>query len=82
MMKAAEKNSGPRVRGAHQDILGRPVLGDLSCDHEQDTVSDIAGEGSRGETTLNPPPTQGRSRGGGAPINPQPKDMSYQSDDN
>ena len=45
MMKAAEKGSGPRVRGAHQDILGRPVLGDRSCVHEQDMVGDIAGEG-------------------------------------
>jgi len=44
-MKAAEKGSGPRVRGTHQDILGRPMLGDRSCVDEQDMVGDIAGEG-------------------------------------
>jgi hypothetical protein len=32
-----------------------------------------------GESTLNPTPTQGRSRGDSAPINPQPKDMSDQT---
>ena len=45
MMKAAEKGSGRRVRGTHQDILGRPMLGDRSCVDEQDMVGDIAGEG-------------------------------------
>ena len=52
MMKAAEKGSGPRVRGAHQDILGRPVLGDRSCVHEHDMVGDIAGEGRQLATVL------------------------------
>ena len=43
-MKAAEEGPGPRVRRAHQDLVGRPVLGDRSGVHEQDTIGNVAGE--------------------------------------
>jgi hypothetical protein len=62
------------TRRARRRLMGGEDLGDIP-----------AGLGRRpgaGESTLNPTPRQGRSRGYSAPINPQPKDMSDQNDDN
>jgi hypothetical protein len=47
VMKAAEKGSGPRIRRAHQDILGGPVLGDRSCVHEVRILFPPAGSQKR-----------------------------------
>ena len=56
------------------DLMGGEDLGDIpAC---------LGRRPGAGESTLNPTPTQGRSRGYSAPINPQPKDMLDQNDDN
>jgi hypothetical protein len=66
----ARRETGERAA----DLMGGEDLGDIpAC---------LGRRPGAGESTLNPTPTQGRSRGYSAPINPQPKDMSDQNDDN
>jgi hypothetical protein len=70
----AAHRAGAKPGERAADLMGGEDLGDIpAC---------LGRRPGAGESTLNPTPTQGRSRGYSAPINPQPKDMSDQNDDN
>jgi hypothetical protein len=56
MMKAAEEGSGSRLRGAHQHLIGPPLLGDRSAVRSADIDAGKSDATERGQGWLRPAP--------------------------